>query len=279
MDSIGAHCSLSSCNLNDFLPIRCRCSNLFCRDHILPDSHQCPLLNQSIESLNSDSGFAKLEKCAFDENGRVKAVCERCGGAFCALHRTRSSHSCTSPDPSTLVSPKNIAAKALLVKHFPSSSSATSSASSSSSPSTTTMQQKKKKPLTPQQLKIQAIKMRHKAQPGDPKDKSKDVSFTEKVHLNVSVSSTIPDVGGEHIEKVVWFRKSIGTGKALDCLASLCGFKSSVGPIQLLKIAPSSTQQQGTDNDAKEDNLIPLKNDIPLGDQVDDGASLIIGLR
>ncbi|KAI0792936.1 hypothetical protein C8Q75DRAFT_714014 [Abortiporus biennis] len=250
MDSIGAHCSLSSCNLNDFLPIRCRCSNLFCRDHILPDSHQCPLLNQSIESLNSDSGFAKLEKCAFgackrpslesfvsretklndeDENGRVKAVCERCGGAFCALHRTPSSHSCTSPDPSTLVSPKNIAAKALLVKHFPSSSSATSSASSSSSPSTTTMQQKKKKPLTPQQLKIQAIKMRHKAQPGDPKDKSKDVSFTEKVHLNVSVSSTIPDVGGEQIEKVVWFRKSIGTGKALDCLASLCGFKSSVG--------------------------------------------------
>ena len=42
LPSVGAHCSLPSCNLNDFLPIRCLCHQLFCRDHIAPDVHSCP---------------------------------------------------------------------------------------------------------------------------------------------------------------------------------------------------------------------------------------------
>ncbi|KAJ2958113.1 hypothetical protein NUW54_g14554 [Trametes sanguinea] len=55
---IGAHCALPSCNLNDFLPIRCKCDKLFCRDHIAPDAHRCPLLVRSDSAQASAAGVA-----------------------------------------------------------------------------------------------------------------------------------------------------------------------------------------------------------------------------
>merc|ERR1719291_1197908 len=40
---VGSHCSLSSCNTLDFLPVPCdHCRLLFCRDHFLASSHGCP---------------------------------------------------------------------------------------------------------------------------------------------------------------------------------------------------------------------------------------------
>ena len=53
LPQIGAHCSLSSCSLNDFLPIRCTCQQLFCRDHISPDIHHCPLLRAAPPTASS----------------------------------------------------------------------------------------------------------------------------------------------------------------------------------------------------------------------------------
>lgn len=98
--TIGAHCALSSCNINDFLPIKCQCERLFCRAHILPDAHACPVAGSKNAHLNARSA-EKLECCAYDtckkpsleaflsattraESGRSKAACIRCKQAFCA---------------------------------------------------------------------------------------------------------------------------------------------------------------------------------------------------
>ncbi|MFK9312086.1 AN1-type zinc finger protein, partial [Escherichia coli] len=54
---------MSSCNLNDFLPIRCRCNALFCTDHITPDSHHCPV-QQTTVAQGSDTGSFTLPRCA-----------------------------------------------------------------------------------------------------------------------------------------------------------------------------------------------------------------------
>ena len=44
---IGSHCHYFDCNRLDFLPIKCpSCKNLFCKDHSLPNVHQCPNLSQ-----------------------------------------------------------------------------------------------------------------------------------------------------------------------------------------------------------------------------------------
>lgn len=45
------------------------------------------------------------------------------------------------------------------------------------------------------------MKMRHKAQPGDPKDKNKHVAIDQKLHLKVRAK----EKGDE--EKLLWFHK------------------------------------------------------------------------
>ena len=97
LPQIGAHCSLSSCSLNDFLPIRCTCQQLFCRDHISPDIHHCPLLRAAPPTASSSP---QLLRCAAqscnkpsleswiaqpsDTTNRSPALCSGCKRAFCA---------------------------------------------------------------------------------------------------------------------------------------------------------------------------------------------------
>ena len=98
LPAVGAHCALPSCNLNDFLPIRCRCQQLFCREHVAPDVHDCPL--QRATPTSSDAPALKLQRCAAqgcnkpslesfianptDTTNRSPAVCQACTQAFCA---------------------------------------------------------------------------------------------------------------------------------------------------------------------------------------------------
>lgn len=101
---IGAHCSLTSCNVNDFLPIRCRCDQVFCREHISPDLHSCTVIQTFGSDINESSSLSRpLQKCAAegctkpsleafvsdslreDTESRAAAVCDRCRGSFCAM--------------------------------------------------------------------------------------------------------------------------------------------------------------------------------------------------
>lgn len=99
LPSVGAHCSLPSCNLNDFLPIRCKCEQLFCRDHIAPDVHSCPAQQPA---PGTETASFKLQRCAAqgcnkpslesfianstDTTNRSPAVCIGCSQAYCAQY-------------------------------------------------------------------------------------------------------------------------------------------------------------------------------------------------
>ena len=96
---IGAHCSLPSCRELDLLPIRCRCEKQFCKDHIFPDAHQCPV-DPSQALKDASTPLQLLQRCAFascakpslaayvgdsaKEEGRASALCPRCTLAYCA---------------------------------------------------------------------------------------------------------------------------------------------------------------------------------------------------
>lgn len=245
---IGAHCSLPSCNINDFLPIRCRCDQLFCREHIRADLHSCSIIQTSgvdINDLRSSSSLQPLQKCAANgctkpsleafvsdeargDTRRVAAVCPRCQLSFCVSyviclsfsyfifiheiilfhlrHRDVSAHSCTAEDPKESAkaeaSKKNATARQLLAKHFPQAQTNSSSklnpvvaAASGSTPMTA----KKAAQLR----QIQAMKLRHKAQPGDPRDKGKVVALGDKLHVLVHLEE------GNVEPKAFWFRKVI----------------------------------------------------------------------
>ena len=107
---------------------------------------------------------------------------------------------------------KNELARSLLAKHFPTPTSKAPSPGSSfqvglgKTPSTDT----KKLALV---QKVQAMKMRQRAIPGDPKDKTTVVSLDQKLHVQVRLE-------GKGTVSVLWFRKvndSLHVARARHC--------------------------------------------------------------
>jgi len=94
---------------------------------------------------------------------------------------------------------KNELARSLLAKHFPTPASKTTSPSSSSQkrPGNTSSSDPKKQALA---QKVQAIKMRQRAVPGDPRDKAANVPLDQKLHVQVKRE-------GIDTICVLWFRK------------------------------------------------------------------------
>jgi len=94
----------------------------------------------------------------------------------------------------TAESNKNELARSLLAKHFP---TPTSKVPPPGSPV-------QARPVDPKKLalaqKVQAIKMRQRAIPGDTKDRTADVPLDQKLHLQVKLE-------GKDIVSVLWFRK------------------------------------------------------------------------
>ncbi|KAI0262970.1 hypothetical protein BC834DRAFT_828183 [Gloeopeniophorella convolvens] len=265
---IGAHCALPSCHTLDLLPIRCRCDRQFCKDHIFPDRHDCPV-DPSQTLRDASPALQKLQRCAFascnkpsldsfvgdaaGEEGRVTALCLRCKLGFCASHRDAAQHACPVPDP---VAPqRNEAAHALLAKHFPGSGATVPASKPMSAPA-------RKAPTDPKKLaqfqKVELMRMRHRAVPIDPKDKPGSVGVDQRLHVKVSGADS------NAAEKVFWARKSMGTGKALDLLAGHFNTRTT-GPLRL-------SRRSGGDPE----ELTVLETDKLLSEQVEDGCELII---
>jgi len=266
---IGSHCSLSACNVLDLLPIRCRCQRLFCRHHISPDIHNCSV---DLVSQNPAAGvpFEKLERCAAekcnkpslesfigsasDGKGRSPAACPHCQKAFCASHRHPGSHLC--PVPELPPSSKNAAGQKLLAKHFPLTSA---SPPSSSAPRAAKIPSDPKKRA--QFQKVELMKLRHRAIPGDPKDKPSSVLVDQRLHVKVKFD----DPSYTRREGMFWFRKTVGTGRALDHLTTHLGIPSSdSSPRQLVKLSVDPEERT------------PLQNDQLLFNQIEEGSSLVL---
>ncbi|KAI0373373.1 hypothetical protein BV20DRAFT_990100 [Pilatotrama ljubarskyi] len=265
---VGAHCALATCNVNDFLPIRCRCDRLFCREHVSPDAHDCPRLAPQ-PGTAAPSPSLQLQRCAqpscnkpsleaytanaTDTADRSPALCPECKHAFCAQHREPKSHSCTPTGSLEVVPQKNAAARDLLAKHFGPSSTKTSSGAPRAAATALGSDSKK----VAQQRKVAVMKMRHKAKPADPKDTTASVPIDQRLHVKVRRAD-----GDQAPEHVFWFRKTVWTGRALDLLATQLKMPiSDTQPLRLLYI-----------NDDGEP--VVLRTDQALADQIPDGASL-----
>jgi hypothetical protein len=263
---IGAHCSLPSCRALDLLPIRCRCDQQFCKVHIFPDTHECPVdPSQALRDASSPA-LQKLQRCSFascnkpsldafigdsaGDGGRVSALCARCKLGYCAAHRDASQHACPVPEPAP--PPKNVAAHALLSKHFPNAGAA--SGTKAAAPA-------RKMPTDPKKLaqlqKVELMRMRHRAVPADPKDKPGSVGVDQRLHVKASRRGD-----PEGVEKIFWFRKSVGTGRALDMLARHFDVRTT-GPLFLYR------RNQG--------ELALLATDRLLMEQTEDGCELLLG--
>ncbi|THH20080.1 hypothetical protein EW146_g1182 [Bondarzewia mesenterica] len=164
---IGQQCSDRSCQLVDFLPIKCQhCSQPFCADHYLPAAHRCdkydehqhnrvapscPLCNIPIaippgedpnirmerhfnydcSVMTGKSGKAKsTPTCAKAKCGKVLFApipCEKCKEQFCPSHRFPVDHNC----PSLISSSSPSSTSKLHSSRLPNVTSQTVAASSS----------------------------------------------------------------------------------------------------------------------------------------------------
>ncbi|KAF8892707.1 hypothetical protein BD779DRAFT_1205602 [Infundibulicybe gibba] len=257
MLDIGSQCSFASCNQIDFLPILCGCKKLFCKDHILPDAHACPLTQQPTPST-SKTWVEKLWRC--EVVGCTKATlgaylqseassfigCAQCHKSFCVDHRHADSHSCPGQDS---LAPRESDAARLIAQNFPAKVMPTRVPSHNT-----------KIPTDPakrtQYDRVQLMKMRHRAAPGDPKDKSASVLPDHRVHVKIQID--------EKTEKIFWFRKTVIIGKVLDHLASHLKMTSTdSSPLQLCMISPDGA-------------ITILSNSQACGAQLQDGCMVQI---
>lgn len=97
LGAIGQHCSLPSCNLLDFLPIKCElCGLVFCKEHYSVTAHKCEKYQEQAEAPHVSRPFesfaCSLEGCSARE--RVQVTCEFCRRDFCMRHRLQVDHKC-----------------------------------------------------------------------------------------------------------------------------------------------------------------------------------------
>ncbi|TFK72567.1 hypothetical protein BDN72DRAFT_836133 [Pluteus cervinus] len=260
--SVGEHCSLSSCNVQDFLPILCYCQRYYCRDHITPDEHQCPTLQFTLAETPNEPTTTPSPRCSL-ENCHKKVLttffaaqgsnvigspilCTGCNTSFCVKHRHPKSHVCPGENPTKQQSEESKAFQAVLAKNSPSTK-----APSRPRP-------KSKVPTDPIKLeqykKIELIKMRHRALPGDPKQTS--LSLDQRIHVKF---------GEDPTPKVFWFSKIIIVGRVLDLLSSTSEMVNRDVPFGLYSV-----------DEGDESRRQLLKNSEPLSAQIGDGARLQI---
>ncbi|KAF7359509.1 AN1-type zinc finger protein 1 [Mycena sanguinolenta] len=261
---VGSQCSYPLCKEIDFLPIFCRCQLYFCREHSAADTHGCTYTRPIEPRVSGPS--APLQRCAVDKcskpslesfissdaEGRTPAKCPSCDASFCAEHRHPKSHSCIQAKPTEI--PKNLAARALLAKNFP---------STSAKKAVTARRPPTKIPTDPVKLaqfrKLESMKMRQSAVPVDPKDKTAGIPQEERVHVKVAIDNS-------DTEKVFWVRKSMGTGRVLDLIASQLGISSSdASPLELFKVVGPNPEDR-----------VKCRNDQTFSTEVEEGSTLAV---
>lgn len=102
-NTLGKHCSYSSCHQLDFLPFTCdHCTHSYCLQHRLPDQHECTAIHNKQQTSNAlpppSSTIKPIKyKCTFCKHSEITPIsCRNCGLNYCIKHRLPTSHQCES---------------------------------------------------------------------------------------------------------------------------------------------------------------------------------------
>jgi AN1-like Zinc finger len=92
---VGQQCSIETCSLQDFLPFKCQCDQVFCRDHIFPETHLCTAIRPVLTNAEVAATGSKVKKCDVEgcnkptlyafSNTPDRESCENCKRSYCVL--------------------------------------------------------------------------------------------------------------------------------------------------------------------------------------------------
>ncbi|KAI9224648.1 hypothetical protein BC828DRAFT_48156 [Blastocladiella britannica] len=205
---LGSRCKVATCGLIDFLPIKCPyCAQLHCKDHALPDAHQCPDVTVTTATGSaSTSAFrttCALASCSQQDN-HITVPCSSCHAAYCVRHRHMDQHACPVWTAAMAHDPQADARK-LLLQHFGSKSQPASDARPAKGGP------KKKMPI------LELMKLKQSAT-GDARVPMQQRSY-HRVSLPPASSSTLATE-----ESVpLYFDAAAVVGKAIDAAWHLTG--------------------------------------------------------
>ncbi|OAV89315.1 hypothetical protein PTTG_01411 [Puccinia triticina 1-1 BBBD Race 1] len=136
LEEWGAHCSLQTCNLLDFLPLQCpECHKTFCSSHFKPSlvssdsDHLCEpfiLKKKQQERIPKPTrtavGAQQNKKCSYIKCKTIMLApinCPSCTLSYCPSHRLEQDHLCKSFAPSSSDSgPNNLGKHVALLKNY-----------------------------------------------------------------------------------------------------------------------------------------------------------------
>ncbi|MCL4130297.1 UNVERIFIED_CONTAM: hypothetical protein GTU68_036339, partial [Idotea baltica] len=102
LPEIGKNCGVETCQMLDFLPIKCEfCLQFFCKNHNLTDLHNCPKKPiKQIKEKETSLPTKYLCSHADCKNGELTPViCSHCSKQFCLKHRHQIDHGCSEYTP------------------------------------------------------------------------------------------------------------------------------------------------------------------------------------
>ncbi|KAK7873335.1 hypothetical protein R5R35_011380 [Gryllus longicercus] len=96
---LGKQCSFPECKQLDFLPFSCpHCGLVFCKDHYLPDHHNCiaSSLASNLQSTEPTNSYFQCSDSNCTATSAVALLCPVCKHHFCISHRH---HGCLDKSP------------------------------------------------------------------------------------------------------------------------------------------------------------------------------------
>ncbi|KAI9144868.1 hypothetical protein BKA69DRAFT_1051814 [Paraphysoderma sedebokerense] len=207
LPKVGNHCSLSDCNILDFLPFSCpSCRLIYCQNHRLPDAHACSRKYDSNEKPDIDPSKVKipceLQGCNVTE--LLATFCGNCQKHYCVKHRHGQDHNCDTSAQAIGQAERQKRIQEVIQKHKESSGlPSTRMAAPKESPKSVS-KPKKTMPI------VELMKLKKNAK-GDS-----SIPSESRVYFKVHVKSSKEPVG-------LFFNKSWTIGKTIDKAASLAG--------------------------------------------------------
>lgn len=105
LPNVGKFCTNPDCKQLDFLPILCKCGQIFCKDHFRAHTNSCQPSKQLTENeLKKIDNILICSQNGCSERSIVPLICERCHKHFCIKHRHLAT--CENKDAETIAKEK-----------------------------------------------------------------------------------------------------------------------------------------------------------------------------
>lgn len=105
LPTLDKRCSHKDCKQLDFLPLECKCKQLFCSKHFTQHSGECPIKENVV--TEEKRRIEDVYRCSQEGCGNtslVPIICGNCKKNFCVNHRHVTG--CAPPDPETIAAVK-----------------------------------------------------------------------------------------------------------------------------------------------------------------------------